>query len=191
MFSRSAALEDHVTEIHQDIIGLSLNFPLLLPLWTPSFLTTQQLPPQLPASGISAEILTGACCGNRKASGNCQLEAPDQTQVPLGSPKKHYSRLLLGSLHARAGGGGEKTQDTAFATVFADMIKESDKHGMWIGDLRANCLIRGKGLHVDLSRAQDMYLSEACIHKPPPQTIHYTIFEQRLAASERDEGTSR
>jgi hypothetical protein len=48
-------------------------------------------------------------------------------------------------------------------------------------------LIQGKGIYIDLSRAQGMLPSETCIHRPLPQTIHYEVFEQRLEALEREE----
>lgn len=177
MFSRSAALEAHVSKIHQDIIGRSPTLPPFLPSWMPSFIQQMQ-PPTLPIRGISAEILTGECNGSWKASNGHQLQDP-QPQFLLASRRKNYPKLVPRS----SGHCGEGVKDT----IFADLIKTSDKHGGCMGDLHANCLIQGKGIYIDLSRAQGMLPSETCIHRPLPQTIHYEVFEQRLEALEREE----
>jgi hypothetical protein len=179
MFSRPGALEVHVSEIHPEIIGLPLTSPLLLPSWMPPFTTQQNLQAlNLPISVSPAEILTGAC----KAGGwkvTKELQAHDiQTQFPLASPKKYQKP---GSLST---GGGKGAEDMNFA----DLLRESDKHGMWIGDLHANCLTQGRSIHIDLSRSQSMFPPEACIYKLPPKTIHYKVFEQRLETLEREEG---
>jgi hypothetical protein len=176
MFSRPGALEVHVSEIHQEVIGLPLTSPLLLPSWIPS-LTTHQQSPDLPVSVIPAEILTGACGGKWEITKDSERHQPQviHTQHPLSSPKKY-----------RKPGSSNGGKGLA-AILFADLLKGSDMHGMWIGDLRANCLIQGRSIQIDLSRPQSMFPPEACIHKVSPKTIHYEVFEQRLEISEREE----
>lgn len=179
LFSRSAALDAHFSEIHREIIGLPISSPLLLPLWTPSPLTTWQ-PPTLPAHLLPAEVLVGTCGGNWKTTNGVRHAAlPAHAQFLLLSPRKHQKP---GSLSL----GGRKSPQNMF---FVDLKKESDKQGLWLGDLRANCLIRQKGSHIDLSRPQNMFPPEASIHKRHPlaQTIGYKVFEQRLEGVESEE----
>jgi hypothetical protein len=133
--------------------------------------------PNLPASVCPAEILVGACSGKWDITKG--LRQPQVIpQSPQASPKKYQKPGPL-SNH----GGKVET------IIFADLLTGgSDKHGMWVDDLHANCLIQGMGIHIDLSRPQSMFPPEACIHKVPPKTIHYKVFEQRLDTLEREEG---
>lgn len=135
--------------------------------------------PNLPTSVCPAEILAGACSGKWRITKGLQQPQDIQPQFLQASPKKYQK--LAGPLSNH--GGKVET------IIFADLLTgESDKHGMWIDDLHANCLIQGTGIHIDLSRPQNMFPSEACIHEPPPKTIHYKVFEQRLETLEREEG---
>ena len=170
-FSRSAALDAHISEIHQD--NHSSIFSLLRPLWVPSHLTTLQQPPDLPAS-IPAEILTGACGTWKDLKLFCKPRV-FQIKFPPASPKKN-SRLVPFS--------GDAEHKGPHNIIFADLIKESDKDGRWIGDLHGNGLIQGKGICIDTSRPQHMF---ARIHKQVlPQTILYEAFEQRVEALEKE-----
>lgn len=173
-FSRSAALDAHISEIHQDSHSKSL----LHPLWIPSHLTTLQQPPDLPATSVSTEILTGAC-GTWKESKDLKLFCEPQVfqiEFPLASPKKQ-SKLVPSS-------GDTGDQEGPHHLKFADLFKESDEDGKWIGDLHGNALIQDKGIHVDTSRPQHMF---ACIHKQVlPQTILYDAFERRVETLEKE-----
>jgi len=180
VFSRPGALEVHVAEIHQEIIGLPLASSLFLPSWIPSPWTTEQVltSPNLPTSVCPAEILAGACGGKWNITKVIQQPRDIQPQFPQASPKKYQKPGPL-SNH----GGKVET------IIFADLLTGgSDKHGMWVDDLHANCLIQGMGIHIDLSRPQSMFPPDACIHKVPPKTIHYKVFEQRLEILEREDG---
>ncbi len=68
--------------------------------------------------------------------------------------------------------------------TFDDLVKQSDRNGMWNGNLLVSCLTRYREPYFHLASPQSILPSQMHVHTHAPQSIGYDIFVRWLETEE-------
>jgi len=174
--SRPALLEGHFMDSHPDLVNQDITLPsdILLPLWRPYFPPSRD-PPPLPTAVAPGSILVS----NVEGTGTGQPRA--KTPHP---PDKGNERITLGSPKKRpklTPGGDENPLREYPMLIFEDLPKQLNPQGDYINTADIDCVIRGKGPHIDVARPQPQLDP---VHKTPKLSILYAAFAEKMEYDE-------
>jgi hypothetical protein len=95
--------------------------------------------------------------------------------LTLGSPKKR-PRL-------NPGGDEDFVRENPML-VFEDLPKQLSTQGSYINTADVDCVIRGKGPHIDVTRPQPQLDPDVFVHKTPKLSILYAAFAEKMEDDE-------
>jgi len=166
---RATLLDDHFSNSHNNLISQTFSTS-----WLP-LIPTLDSPPELPYNIPVASILSSNVLGTWSSEPHStkSVQASVSIRTPLlASPKKHKGMFSIQ--------GEEKVGSCGTPITFDDLVKQSDKNGMWNGNLHVSCLTRHREPYFHLASPQSMLPSQMHVHTHAPQSIGYDMFVKWL-----------
>ena len=173
---RATLLDDHFSNSHSNLISQMISTS-----WLP-LIPTLDSPPKLPDNIPVASILSSNVLGTWSSEPHStkSVQASSIRTLLLASPKKHKGMFSIQ--------GEEKVGACGTPITFDDLVKQSDKNGMWNGNLHVSCLTQHREPYFHLASPQSMLPLQMHVHTHAPQSIGYDIFVKWLETGEDIEG---